>query len=50
MVKEYAKHDTSMRRETNRYWLRLLRASSGFLLGLSFYPEDGGEIFFRNVG
>jgi hypothetical protein len=24
-------------------------ASVGFLLGLLFYPEDGGDIFFRKV-
>jgi hypothetical protein len=23
---------------------------AGFLLGLFFYPEDKGDIFFRNVG
>jgi hypothetical protein len=23
---------------------------SGFLLGLFFYPEDGGDMFLRNVG
>jgi hypothetical protein len=45
MVKEYAKPDASMRQVANRYWLHLLLASSGFLLGLFFYPEDGGEIF-----
>jgi hypothetical protein len=24
--------------------------ASGFLLGLFFNPEDGGDIFFPNVG
>jgi hypothetical protein len=28
--------------------LYLLQA--GFLLGLFFDPEDGGDMFFRNVG
>jgi hypothetical protein len=23
---------------------------AGFLLGLFFYPEDGGDMFLRNVG
>jgi hypothetical protein len=23
---------------------------AGFLLGLLFYPEDGGDMFLRNVG
>jgi hypothetical protein len=27
-----------------------LSASAGFLLGLFFDPEDGGDIFLRNVG
>jgi hypothetical protein len=26
------------------------KQSFGFLLGLFFYPEDGGDMFFRNVG
>jgi hypothetical protein len=28
----------------------LTSASSVFLLGLLFCPEDGGDMFFRNVG
>jgi hypothetical protein len=26
------------------------KQSSGFLLGLYFDPEDGGDMFLRNVG
>jgi hypothetical protein len=29
---------------------RLAPTSTGFLLGLLFYPEDGGDILLRNVG
>jgi hypothetical protein len=26
------------------------RSNAGFLLGLFFDPEDGGDMFFRNLG
>jgi hypothetical protein len=29
---------------------RPVRHSSGFLLGLLFYPENGGDVFLRSVG
>jgi hypothetical protein len=30
-------------------WKRLLPSSDGFLLALFFNPEDGGNMFLRNV-
>jgi hypothetical protein len=30
--------------------LRLQPASAGFLLGIHFDPEDGGDMFLRNIG
>jgi hypothetical protein len=38
-----------MKQETNISRLILPLVSVGFLLGLHFYPEDGGNMFFRNV-
>jgi hypothetical protein len=30
--------------------LNYVAIKAGFLFGLFFYPEDGGDMFFRNVG
>jgi hypothetical protein len=40
-VKEYAKQEIDGK--------QLLAGSACFFLGLFFNPEDGGDIFFRNI-
>jgi hypothetical protein len=40
-VEEQAKQETTMKQAASR---------AGFLLGLLFNPEDGGDMFFQNVG
>jgi hypothetical protein len=46
-VEGYPKQETS---RSKLHWLSFLLASAGFLLGLLFNPEDGGDIFLCNVG
>jgi hypothetical protein len=41
-VEEYAKQEASVK--------QVASCSTGFLLGLFFDPEDGGDMFLRNVG
>jgi hypothetical protein len=45
-VEQYSKQETTM--ESMGSACYLLRA--GFLLGLFSDPEDGGDMFFRNIG
>jgi hypothetical protein len=42
-VEEYAEQETSVKAGGEQ-------SSAGFLLGLFFDPEDGGDMFLRNVG
>jgi hypothetical protein len=36
--------------QIKKFWLYLLPASVGFLLGLPFDPEDGRSKFLQSVG
>jgi hypothetical protein len=45
MVEEYAKQETSVKRALLATCFHIC-----FLLGFFFDPEDGGELFLRNVG
>jgi hypothetical protein len=46
MVEEQAKQEITIKQVASTAVLLY----AGFLLGLFFGPEDGGEIFLRNVG
>jgi hypothetical protein len=46
MFQRYISPPSSAKQEI----LSILSAFAGFLLGLLFSPEDGGDMFFRNVG
>jgi hypothetical protein len=45
-VEEETSQESSMRQAENSVCFLI---HAGFLLGLLFNPEDGGEIFIRNV-
>jgi hypothetical protein len=48
LIKEQTKQETI--RSGWKTKLNSPSVSIGFLLGLLFGPEDGGDMFFRNVG
>jgi hypothetical protein len=50
VVKAASATQALIKQEANKFSLDSPPASAGFLLSLLVDPEDGGDIFFRNIG